>query len=348
MISLERKRSERSRKPFLLMLVDMGGYLPSERTTKVLGGVLSALSASTRETDVTGWYKNCSVVGVMFTEIGLEDRASVLGTMITRVSETLKSALSFEQFNQVSLSFHLFPEDWNHEDEKRPSDSRLYPDLEKREESRRVSHAVKRAMDIGGSLFALLVFAPLWLAIALAIKLTSEGPVFFRQRRIGQHGVPFTFLKFRSMHVRNDASTHKEYVRQLIAGKAEKHPSDGNEDGVYKITKDPRITTVGAFLRRSSLDELPQFINVLRGEMSLVGPRPPVPYEVEAYDLWHRRRVLEAKPGITGLWQVSGRSRIKFDDMVRLDLHYAQHWSPWLDLKIILRTPGVMLGEGAY
>jgi lipopolysaccharide/colanic/teichoic acid biosynthesis glycosyltransferase len=150
------------------------------------------------------------------------------------------------------------------------------------------------------------------------------------------------------MHVRNDASTHKEYVRQLIAGKAEKHPSDGNEDGVYKITKDPRITTVGAFLRRSSLDELPQFINVLRGEMSLVGPRPPVPYEVEAYDLWHRRRVLEAKPGITGLWQVSGRSRIKFDDMVRLDLHYAQHWSPWLDLKIILRTPGVMLGEGAY
>jgi lipopolysaccharide/colanic/teichoic acid biosynthesis glycosyltransferase len=348
MICLERKRSERSRKPFLLMLVDMGGYLPSERTTKVLSGILSALTISTRETDVTGWYKHSSVVGVMFTEIGLEDRASVLSTMITRVSETLKNALSFEQFNQVSLSFHLFPEDWNHEDEKRPTDSRLYPDLEKREESRRVSHAVKRVMDIGGSLFALMVFAPLWLVIALAIKLTSKGPVFFRQRRIGQHGVPFTFLKFRSMHVGNDASTHKEYVQKLIAGKAEKHPSDGSEEGVYKMTKDPRITTLGAFLRKSSLDELPQFVNVLRGEMSLVGPRPPVPYEVEAYDLWHRRRVLEAKPGITGLWQVSGRSRIKFDDMVRLDLHYAQNWSPWLDLKIILRTPGAMLGEGAY
>jgi lipopolysaccharide/colanic/teichoic acid biosynthesis glycosyltransferase len=348
MISLERKRSERSRKPFLLMLVDMGGYLPSERTTKVLGSILSALSVSTRETDVTGWYKHRSVVGVMFTEIGLEDRASVLGTMITRVSETLKSALSFEQFNQVSLSFHLFPEDWNHDDEKRPTDSRLYPDLEKREESRRVSHAVKRAMDIAGSLFALTVFAPLWLVIALAIKLTSKGPVFFRQKRIGQHGVPFTFLKFRSMQVGNDASIHKEYVQKLIAGKAEKHLSDGSEDGVYKMTKDPRVTPLGAFLRRSSLDELPQFVNVLRGEMSLVGPRPPVPYEVEAYDLWHRRRVLEAKPGITGLWQVSGRSRIKFDDMVRLDLHYAQNWSPWLDLKIIFRTPGVMLGEGAY
>ncbi|MGA7380206.1 MAG: sugar transferase [Terriglobales bacterium] len=348
MISLERKRSERSRKPFLLMLVDVGGYVPTDRTTKVLGSILSALAVSTRETDVTGWYKHSRVVGVMFTEIGLEDRASVLGTMITRVSETLKSALTFEQFNQVSLSFHLFPEDWNHEDEKRPTDPRLYPDLEKRHESRKLFNTVKRAMDIGGSLFALIAFAPLWLAIALAIKLTSKGPVFFRQRRIGQHGASFTFLKFRSMHVGNDDSTHKEYVQQLIAGKAERHPSNGNGNGVYKLTRDPRITTVGAFLRRTSLDEMPQFINVLRGEMSLVGPRPPVPYEVEAYDFWHRRRVLEAKPGITGLWQVSGRSRVKFDDMVRLDLQYAQNWSPWMDLKIILRTPAAMLGEGAY
>ncbi len=150
------------------------------------------------------------------------------------------------------------------------------------------------------------------------------------------------------MRVDNDTSAHKEYVQKLIAGKAEPHFADGNEGEVYKLTKDPRITRLGMFLRRTSLDELPQFINVLRGEMSLVGPRPPVPYEVEAYDFWHRRRVLEAKPGITGLWQVSGRSRVKFDDMVRLDLQYAQNWSPWMDLKIILRTPGAMLGEGAY
>jgi lipopolysaccharide/colanic/teichoic acid biosynthesis glycosyltransferase len=348
MISLERKRSERSRKPFLLMLVDTGGYAPSERTTKVLSSILSALSVSTRETDVTGWYKHCSVVGVMFTEIGLEDRASVLGTMITRVSETLKSTLSFEQFNQVSLSFHLFPEDWNHDDEKRPTNPRLYPDLEKRDESRKLFSGVKRVMDIGGSLLALILFSPLCLAIALAIKLTSRGPILFRQRRIGQHGASFTFLKFRSMRVGNDASTHREYVQKLIAGKAERHPTNGNGDGVYKITKDSRITKVGMFLRRTSLDELPQFINVLRGEMSLVGPRPPVPYEVEAYDFWHRRRVLEAKPGITGLWQVSGRSRVKFDDMVRLDLQYAQNWSLWMDLKILLRTPRAVLGEGAY
>jgi lipopolysaccharide/colanic/teichoic acid biosynthesis glycosyltransferase len=171
----------------------------------------------------------------------------------------------------------------------------------------------------------------------------------FRQQRIGQHGKSFVFLKFRSMHVNNNAAVHKEYVQQLIAGKAEKQPSNGNGQGVYKLTKDSRITRVGAFLRRTSMDELPQFINVLKGEMSLVGPRPPVPYEVEAYDIWHRRRLMEAKPGITGLWQVSGRSRVNFDDMVRLDLHYARTWSPWADMKILWRTPGaVVLGSGAH
>jgi lipopolysaccharide/colanic/teichoic acid biosynthesis glycosyltransferase len=184
--------------------------------------------------------------------------------------------------------------------------------------------------------------------IAAAIKLTSRGPVLFRQQRIGEHGTAFTFLKFRSMYVNNDASQHKEYVRKLIAGQAAKQPTDGEGEGIFKLTNDPRITAVGNFLRRTSLDELPQFINVLRGEMSLVGPRPPVPYEVEAYATWHRRRVLEAKPGITGLWQVQGRSRVGFDDMVRLDLHYARNCSPLLDLKILLQTPkAVIAGSGA-
>jgi lipopolysaccharide/colanic/teichoic acid biosynthesis glycosyltransferase len=151
------------------------------------------------------------------------------------------------------------------------------------------------------------------------------------------------------MHANNDAAIHKDYVQKLIAGKAETQPSNGSGQGVYKLTHDPRITKVGSFLRKTSLDELPQFINVLKGEMSLVGPRPPVPYEVEAYDIWHRRRLLEAKPGITGLWQVSGRSRVKFDDMVRLDLRYARSWSPWTDIKILWRTPGaVVLGNGAH
>ncbi len=351
MISLERKRTERSRKPFVLMLLDMGSCLPSDKNGKVLGKVLSALSLATRETDVTGWYENNSIVGVMFTEINIDDRGSILSTMMARVSETLRSNLSLEQFGQISISFHLFPEDWDHEVPKGPSSTTtLYPDLTRRDESRKVFRVVKRVMDIVGSLMMIIGLSPLFLVIAVAIKMTSEGPVLFRQRRVGQHGSTFVFLKFRSMYVGNDSKVHREYVTKLIAGQAERKPSNGNGNGngVYKLTDDPRITKVGAFLRRTSLDELPQFFNVLKGEMSLVGPRPPIAYEVEAYDIWHRRRVLEAKPGITGLWQVYGRSRVNFDDMVRLDLRYARTWSPWMDVKILLRTPGAMFGEGAY
>jgi lipopolysaccharide/colanic/teichoic acid biosynthesis glycosyltransferase len=145
------------------------------------------------------------------------------------------------------------------------------------------------------------------------------------------------------MHMGNDPSVHKEYVTRLINGVAEQKPSSGNGQGVYKLVNDQRITRVGKFLRKSSLDELPQLLNVLRGEMSLVGPRPSIPYEVAAYQTWHRRRVLEVKPGMTGLWQVNGRNRIKFDEMVRLDLQYAKQWSPWLDLKILLHTPSAVL-----
>jgi lipopolysaccharide/colanic/teichoic acid biosynthesis glycosyltransferase len=203
-------------------------------------------------------------------------------------------------------------------------------------------------MDIVGSVLALSLFAPVCLAIALAIRLTSKGPAFFLQKRIGQHGEQFVFLKFRTMHVNNDPRVHQEYIRQLIAGSAQRHPGKGNGKGVYKLTKDSRITRVGRFLRRTSLDELPQLFNVLRGEMSLVGPRPAIAYEVEAYDPWHRQRIVEAKPGITGLWQVTGRSRVNFDEMVRMDLQYARTWSPWMDLKILMRTPiAVFFGDGA-
>jgi lipopolysaccharide/colanic/teichoic acid biosynthesis glycosyltransferase len=164
--------------------------------------------------------------------------------------------------------------------------------------------------------------------------------VLFQQQRVGRYGKRFTFLKFRSMYVANDHAIHEEFVKTLIAGA--KKP-------VYKLTNDPRITPIGRFLRKTRLDELPQFLNVLRGQMSLVGPRPPIPYEVEVYDIWHRRRLLEVKPGITGLWQVMGRSRTTFNEMVRLDLYYARSWSVWLDLKILWRTPRVVfMGDGAY
>ena len=345
MICLERKRAERSGKPFLLMLLDTGRFSPSEKNGRLLQNVFSALGLSTRDTDVTGWYKNHSVVGVMFTEIAVDLKKSIMGTMLLRVSSALRDCLTLEQFSQINISFHLFPEEWGEETPTHPQDSALYPDLRQEDGRKRVGRSFKRMMDVTGALFALLVFSPLFLLIAVAVKLSSKGPILFRQPRIGQFGRRFTFLKFRSMYVNNSADIHKEYVRKLIAGNADQK----GRDGVFKITDDPRVTPVGKFLRRTSLDELPQFINVLIGEMSLVGPRPPVPYEVEAYDVWHRRRLLEARPGITGLWQVNGRSRTKFDEMVRLDLQYARKQSLWLDLKILLRTPAaVVSGDGAY
>jgi lipopolysaccharide/colanic/teichoic acid biosynthesis glycosyltransferase len=150
------------------------------------------------------------------------------------------------------------------------------------------------------------------------------------------------------MYADNDPKIHEEYTQRFIAGKADDETACGNPP-IYKITNDHRVTRIGRILRKSSLDEFPQFWNVLTGEMSLVGPRPPVPYEYAIYDVWHRRRVLEVKPGVTGLWQVSGRSRTSFNDMVRLDLQYSKSWSLWLDLKILVATPRAVLGgEGAY
>jgi exopolysaccharide biosynthesis polyprenyl glycosylphosphotransferase len=347
-IVLERKRTERSGKPFVLMLVDAGNCASSQKRSKLFSGIVSPLLLSTRETDAVGWYKKDFMVGVLFSDIDTMDKSSVLAVMLARMSEVLRDHLEAEQFSRITLSFHVFPEDWTQGSDEPANNPVLYPDLLKRDDSARASRTVKRTLDILGSSLALLIFSPIFLLIAIAIKLSSEGPIFFRQKRIGQYGAMFTFLKFRSMYVNNDASVHKEYVQQLIAGEAERNGNE-NGEGVFKITNDPRITSIGKLLRRASLDELPQFINVLRGEMSLVGPRPPVAYEVEAYDVWHRRRILEAKPGITGLWQVNGRSRVKFDDMVRLDLQYAKTWSPWLDVKILLRTPGAVIsGGGAY
>ena len=206
----------------------------------------------------------------------------------------------------------------------------------------------KRALDIVGSLVALFVLLPLWLLIAAAVKLTSPGPLFFRQKRLGQYGKSFTFLKFRSMSVGADQTVHKAYIEEFMS--AQVHGADDGATGtVYKLTNDRRVTPVGKILRRTSLDELPQFLNCLMGQMSLVGPRPPIPYEFNNYQWWHRRRLLAVKPGITGLWQVRGRSRVKFNEMVRMDLEYARTWSLWLDIKILLQTPrAVVMGEGAY
>jgi lipopolysaccharide/colanic/teichoic acid biosynthesis glycosyltransferase len=348
-IAIERKRTERSKAPFVLMLLELANHQDPEKTKRSLECIVAALLAACRDTDLVGWYKDNCIVGVMFTGLVVNDKHSILSAILNRVSETLRNELTFEQFSQISISFHLFPDDWEDDTPGRPSNSALYPDLTSHDNSRKSLLIVKRVIDIVGSSALTLICLPLFLAIAVAVRWSSKGPILFRQQRVGQFGQIFTFLKFRSMYVDNDHSVHREFVTKLIAeeGVAESQPE--NRKSVYKLTNDKRVTTIGKFLRRTSLDELPQLINVLKGDMSLVGPRPPIPYELAAYQVWHRRRVLEVKPGITGLWQVTGRSRVKFDEMVRLDLRYATTWTPWLDLMILLRTPvAVIKGSGAY
>jgi lipopolysaccharide/colanic/teichoic acid biosynthesis glycosyltransferase len=347
-IAIERKRTERSKEPFLLMLLESGNQQGAEKNGKILDNILSVLLLSIRETDVIGWYKDRITAGVMFTGLARYDKNLILGVILNKVSTTLNAQLPSEQLSQIKISFHFFPDDWDNENSGRPSNPSLYPDLTNPDKSKTSLLRTKQVMDIIGSALMLILCSPLLLITALAIKASSKGPVLYRQKRVGQYGQNFTFLKFRSMRIDNDSSAHKEYVTNLIAGKAGYKGLNKNGEGIYKFTNDPRVTRVGRILRRTSLDELPQLFNVLRGDMSLVGPRPAIPYELAAYETWHRRRVLEVKPGMTGLWQVTGRSRVKFDEMVRLDLRYATSWSPWLDLKILMRTPrAVIKGAGA-
>src|SRR3989339_57925 len=196
--------------------------------------------------------------------------------------------------------------------------------------------AIKRLADISLSLVCIVIFLPVWLIFPILIKLTSKGPILFNQKRVGKDQQPFAMFKFRSMVKGAD-----ELVDQL----QELSEAEGH---LFKIKDDPRITPLGKFMRHWSVDELPQLFNVLLGTMSMVGPRPPLPREVANYKSWHKKR-LRIRPGITGPWQVSGRSLLPFDDMVRLDIYYIENWSLWLDFKIMVRTiPVVLFGTGAY
>ncbi len=197
-------------------------------------------------------------------------------------------------------------------------------------------YALKRCLDVVGAVVAICLLSPLMLLVAAAISLGSPGPVIFRQTRLGKGGKPFTFYKFRSMRIDSDDRVHRQFVASLI--------KDGQAEGAtYKLHADPRITRIGRLIRKTSIDELPQFFNVLKGDMSLVGPRPPIPYETVHYQSWHLRRILSIKPGITGLWQVDGRSRVTFSEMVRMDLRYIHDCSLLLDLKILVKTVFVVI-----
>lgn len=210
-----------------------------------------------------------------------------------------------------------------------------------------IAVSLKRAVDLAFSLCVVVFGLPFYLLLAVLIKLTSEGPVLYVQDRVGKDEYPFKLYKFRTMTTGNNDNAHRDFTKNFINGNA-KGQVDENGNRLFKITSDPRVTSIGKFLRRTSLDELPQFINVLKGEMTLVGPRPPLVYELPYYQEWHKNR-LTVKPGLTGLWQVSGRSTVPFDEMVKLDIHYIENWSFLLDLKIILRTIPVMLfGRGGY
>jgi lipopolysaccharide/colanic/teichoic acid biosynthesis glycosyltransferase len=347
MLARERKRSERSRKHLVLMLID--GGLRNKKTDALLEQIAVVLSAAIRETDLAGWFEANSVFGVIFTEFGDSDVSAAVKTIESKVTAGLQKAFKATQLSSFQISFYAFPDGWKGGGHQRPVDPTMYPDLFEVKERKKLSLLTKRVMDVLGASVALLLLSPIFMVLAALIKLTSKGPIFFRQERVGQFGSRFVFLKFRSMYVSTDAAIHKEYVRNFIAGKANSEAREGSKKGVYKITNDPRVTWIGKFMRRTSLDEIPQFWNVMIGEMSLVGPRPPIPYEIEAYDIWHRRRLLESRPGITGLWQVRGRSKTTFDEMVRLDLQYSRMWSPMLDVKILLQTPrAVFTGDGAY
>lgn len=347
MLSRERKRSERSGKHLLLMLVD-GKGVSNNGDRATLHRAMSALPGAIRDTDVAGWFQTGAILGVIFTELGQTDAAVAVKVIESKIMAALQKALKPGALSRLFISFFAYPDNWGGKNSSRSLDPALYPDLFEVVRKRRISLLLKRGMDIVGSAAALVALSPIFLVLAVLVKLTSKGPVFFRQERVGQYGVRFVFVKFRSMIVSTDAKIHEKYVKDFIAGKAAMR-HDGSSKAVFKITDDPRVTWIGRFMRRTSLDEIPQFWNVLKGEMSLVGPRPPIPYELEAYGLWHRRRLLEAKPGITGLWQIHGRSRTTFDDMVRLDLQYSKTWSPLLDVKILLRTPrAVFSGDGAY
>lgn len=342
MLRLERRRTERSGKPFMLVLID-GSEVSRAMRMAVFQRVAAGISRRTRETDVLGWYERGKKLGMLMTEIGYADTRD-LDIIAHKITDAIEGALSPESYSRLKLTFRVYPDSTTDAggDPGKP-DAVLYPDLAKSQNHRR-SMTLKRILDVFGSVCAILLFLPLFLLIAALVKLSSPGPVFFRQKRLGQYGQHFNFFKFRTMYVNNDPAIHQEYVARLIAGSRDA----GQGSATYKLQNDPRVTTLGRFLRKSSLDELPQFFNVLRNDMSLVGPRPPLPYEYERYQVWHRRRVLEMKPGITGLWQVEGRSRTTFEEMVRIDLRYAASRSFWMDLRILLLTPvAVLSGRGA-
>ena len=308
--------------------------------------VIERLAAAMDATDVIGWYEPGAVIGIVHPLTATPGATQPAAAVALDGGGRLGARLEQEIARGCSVRVLVYPEPVPPAAEDlRDLEPALYPELAFPRRSDRHRDAAKRTLDVVGSLLSLVLLAPALAVIAALVKMTSPGPAFFGQTRIGHLTKPFTVRKFRTMYAHADSAVHREFVSRFIAASV----TDGRPpDGFFKLTNDRRVTPLGRFLRKTSLDELPQLWNVLRGDMSLVGPRPPVPYEYLQYRPWHRRRVIEAKPGLTGLWQVAGRSRTTFDEMVRLDLRYARTRSLRKDLAIICRTPPVIIsGKGA-
>ncbi|GAB4367479.1 MAG: hypothetical protein Kow00128_11990 [Deltaproteobacteria bacterium] len=338
LIEKERARAERTGVKFSLACFDVSKL--NGTAMDALRRLAATLEGRTRDTDEVGWFDD-SCIGVLLAGTG-EDGARIYAKDI--------QSKSFDDSAPVECRVYTYPSLWfsskgngngsDHLDlprQRKEGGNGSSMDMKRAKEPPETLHelvskkmpAWKRAIDILGSATGLILLSPLFLLVAALIKIVSPGPVFFRQDRVGHAGKLFTFLKFRTMHVNNDATVHKQYLSTLIRGDQAMEKLDAD--------RDPRIIRFGRFLRQSCIDELPQLINVFRGDMSLVGPRPCLPYEAQEYLLWHARR-FDTVPGMTGLWQVNGKNKTTFKEMIRYDIAYSRQMSPWLDFSILLKT----------
>jgi lipopolysaccharide/colanic/teichoic acid biosynthesis glycosyltransferase len=337
----ERKRADRFDQVFGLVTIELAKGQNSE-ASPLLQSVAAAISAATRETDLVGWLESDALIAVMLPEI-VAPAADVAPAIEARIVRDLTARFGSATMAKLTVRLHVHSGLGVNGTQAPSGDDPLVAEIQSARQRATAREALKRILDVVASLAMLALLSPLFLLLAALVKLTSSGPVLFKQKRIGEMAKPFTMLKFRSMQAKAAPGIHQQFVTDFI-----KSGGQGKSDSFFKIKSDPRITPIGHFLRKTSLDELPQLWNVLRGEMSLVGPRPPLQYELDQYRSWHWRRVLEAKPGMTGLWQVEGRSRTTFDEMVRLDLRYVRSRSLWTDIRILLATPrAVVTGKGA-
>jgi lipopolysaccharide/colanic/teichoic acid biosynthesis glycosyltransferase len=323
LLEREKRRTDRSKASLSIATF----HLAKEAKGDEVDQFVLFLCESKRETDVVGLLSD-EVLGVLLPDTGSEGSHRFV-RKITDGMPGIRFAASVETYPEQVFR-HMSGEHGEYRSLVDASESAPKP--------RRAAFALKRAIDLAGAAAGLTALFPIMLVVAVAIAFDSRGPIVYKQIRLGRRGRPFVFYKFRSMYPDADESIHRIYVRGIIQS-GRRSCADRNESKPWsKLESDSRVTPVGRFIRKTCLDELPQLVNVLKGDLSLVGPRPPLPYEASVYDSWHLRRLLDVKPGVTGLWQVEGRNRATFDDMVRMDLRYVRQWSIALDLKILLRT----------